>query len=230
MRCLMLILAMLAGDVYGMESDQPLISGLRLQLPAVVEEGDQVPLRIGFEAALDADEYLQEIHVRAPLNPQPGVVSFELSAEVMPIRLATRIRLSQSQRVEAWALSSKGRRWQTAVDVRVALSGCLTGVAPAAGVLRMQGARVSVPVAGLGGEIKAQVRHPMENGFRDGVRDFSIIPSRVASLTVMRSELPLLTVRFHAGAAANPYVSFWLQDSHGLKFIWQDIEGRELHR
>lgn len=230
MRCLILMVAMWAGVAFGAEPDQPQASGLTLQLPAVIEDGAQVPLRIGFEAELDTDEYLQEIHVQAPLNPQPGVVSFELSAEVMPVQLATRIRLSQSQRVEAWALSNKGRRWQTDVDVRVALSGCLTGLAPASDALAMQGARVALPVAGLGGEVKAQVRHPMENGFRDGVRDVTITPSRVRSLRVMRGSSPVISVRFHAGAAANPYVGFWLQDSHDLRFVWQDLEGRELRR
>lgn len=227
MRHWIALLLLLANPALG--GEPVLMQGLRVQLPAVIEDGAQVPLRIAFDQRLDPGEYLKTIQVQAPLNPEPDVIRFEFLQAVVPIRLATRIRLSESQPVVIRAQSNTGRQWQTEVKVRVALSGCLTGPAPAAEVMTMHTPRVAMPDAGRAGEVRAQVRHPMENGFRNGVRDHDITPSRVQTLSISRASSALAVVRFHAGTAANPYVSLWLNDSRDLTFSWQDLQGLELH-
>ncbi len=221
------LLLLLANPALGCES--VLMQGLTVRLPAVIEDGAQVPLRIAFDERLDPGEYLKTIQVQAPLNPEPDVIRFEFLQAVVPIRLATRIRLSESQRVVIRAQSNTGRQWQTEVQVRVALSGCLTGPAPAAETMTMHTPRVAIPDAGQAGEVRAQVRHPMENGFRNGMRDHDITPSRVQTLSISRASSPLAVVQFYAGTAANPYVSLWLNDSRDLTFSWQDLQGLELH-
>ncbi|MGD9860159.1 MAG: thiosulfate oxidation carrier protein SoxY [Marinobacterium sp.] len=221
------LLLLLANPALG--GEPVLMQGLKVQLPAVIEDGAQVPLRIAFDERLDPGEYLKTIQVQAPLNPEPDVIRFEFLQAVVPIRLATRIRLSESQRVVIRAQSNTGRQWQTEVQVRVALSGCLTGPAPAAETMTMHTPRVAMPDAGGAGEVRAQVRHPMENGFRNGVRDHAITPNRVQTLSISRASSPLAVVQFHAGTASNPYVSFWLNDSRDLTFSWQDLQGLELH-
>lgn len=227
MRRWIALMLLLANPALG---DEPvLMQGLRVQLPAVIEDGAQVPLRIAFDQRLDPGEYLKTIQVQAPLNPEPDVISFEFLQAVVPIRLATRIRLSESQLVVIRAQSNTGRQWQTEVQVRVALSGCLTGPAPAAETMTMHTPRVAMPDAGQAGEVRAQVRHPMENGFRNGVRDHAITPNRVQTLSISRASSPLAVVQFHAGTASNPYVSIWLNDSRDLTFSWQDLQGLELH-
>ncbi|MET3999716.1 thiosulfate oxidation carrier protein SoxY [Marinobacterium sp. MBR-109] len=228
MRSWILLIVLFANLATGSESVPP--HGLRVQLPAVIEDGAQVPLRIAFDERLDPGEYLKTIQVQAPLNPEPDVISFEFLQAVTPIRLATRIRLSESQPVTIRAQSSTGRQWQTEVQVRVALSGCLTGPAPSDKGMTMHTPRVAIPGAGQAGEVRAQVRHPMENGFRNGVRNHAIAPNRVQTLSISRASSPLVMVQFHAGTAANPYVSIWLNNSHDLTFSWQDLQGRELHR
>lgn len=227
MRRWIALMLLLANPALG---DEPvLMQGLKVQLPAVIEDGAQVPLRIAFDERLDPGEYLKTIQVQAPLNPEPDVIRFEFLQAVVPIRLATRIRLSESQRVVIRAQSNTGRQWQTEVQVRVALSGCLTGPAPAAETMTMHTPRVAMPDAGGAGEVRAQVRHPMENGFRNGVRDHAITPNRVQTLSISRASSPLAVVQFHAGTASNPYVSLWLNDSRDLTFSWQDLQGLELH-
>lgn len=227
MRHWVALLLLLANPALG--GEPVLMQGLKVQLPAVIEDGAQVPLRIAFDERLDPGEYLKTIQVQAPLNPEPDVIRFEFLQAVVPIRLATRIRLSESQRVVIRAQSNTGRQWQTEVQVRVALSGCLTGPAPAAETMTMHAPRVAMPDAGGAGEVRVQVRHPMENGFRNGVRDHAITPNRVQTLSISRASSPLAVVQFHAGTASNPYVSLWLNDSRDLTFSWQDLQGLELH-
>ncbi len=227
MRSWILLIVLFANLAMGGESVPP--QGLRVQLPAVIEDGAQVPLRIAFEERFEAGEYLKTVEVQAPLNPEPDVIRFEFLQAVTPIRLATRIRLSESQPVTIRAQSSTGRQWQTEVQVRVALSGCLTGPVLSDEGVTMHTPRVAMPDAGRAGEVRAQVRHPMENGFRNGVRDHAIAPNRVQTLSISRASSPLAVVQFHAGTAANPYVSIWLNDSHDLTFSWQDLQGLELH-
>lgn len=219
----LLLLSLIATSAQGTVERQ---TELSVQLPRVIEDGAQVPLRIQFDAPMSAGEYLHRLDVLAAHNPEPAVISFEFMQAVMPVRLATRIRLRASQRVKVIARSTTGRVWQTDVDVRVALSGCLTGPVPQAAELQMHSPRVAMPEAGLAGEVRTQIRHPMENGYRDGVRDPSIQPSRVQYLHVSRANQPLMSAEFHAGMAAHPYVSLWLNDTRALSFSWEDLDGR----
>lgn len=227
MRNWMVLSMLFANLVFGGEPEP--LQGLKVQLPAVVEDGAQVPLRITFDQPLEPGEYVETLQVQAPHNPEPDVISVEYLQAITPVRLATRIRLSESQLVTIRAQSNTGRHWQTDVPVRVALSGCLTGPAPAAETMKMHTPRVAVPDGGMSGEVRAQVRHPMENGFRNGIREHAIAPSRVQRLSISHVTSPLVVVTFHAGTAANPYVSLWLNDSRDLTFIWQDLQGEELH-
>jgi len=218
-----LLLSLIVAPVCGAAEDQ---KGLRVQLPGLIEDGAQVPLRIHFDAPMSPGEYLQRLDVLAEQNPEPAVIGFEFMQAVMPVRLATRIRLRESQRVRVIARSSTGRIWHTDVDVRVAVSGCLMGPVPQAAELQMHSPRVAMPEAGQAGEVRTQIRHPMENGYRDGVRDHSISPSRVQYLHVSRANQPLMSAEFFAGMAAHPYVSLWLNDTRALSFSWEDLDGR----
>lgn len=220
----MLLLVWLCGAVWGSEgvASRPLV----VQLPELIEDGSQVPLRIRFSAVLEPDEYLERVQVLALGNPEPEVVSVRFFQPVAPLSLATRVRLSESQTVKVEAYSNQGRVWHTDTGVRVTESGCLTGPVLIGAETDMHSPRVAVPENGEAGEVRAQIRHPMESGFRNGVRDFSITPVRVESLHISRDSRPLIEVKFHSGMAANPYISVWLEDTRDLKFLWRDDRGR----
>ena len=226
MRYGLLLLAWLSGALWADEAQ--LSRALEVQLPELIEDGAQVPLRIRFAGALEPGEYLQQVQVLAPKNPEPEVVSFRFFQPVVPLGLATRIRLSQSQTVRVEAYSNQGRVWQTDAGVRISESGCLTGTALTGTETEMRSPRVALPPNGEAGEVRAQVRHPMESGLRNGIRDLSITPSRVTDLQLLRGSGLLLEARFHSGMAANPYVSIWLEDTRDLRFVWRDDRGRSL--
>lgn len=220
----LLLLAWLCGVLWG--GERAVAQPLQVQLPELIEDGAQVPLRIRFAALLEPDEYLERVRVLALGNPEPEVVQVRFFQPVMPLGLATRIRLSGSQTVRVEAYSSQGRVWQTDTGVRVSESGCLTGPVLTGAETDMHSPRVAVPENGGAGEVRAQIRHPMESGFRNGVRDFSITPARVESLHISRGSSPLIEMTFYSGMAANPYVSLWLEDTRELKFLWRDDRGR----
>ena len=96
-----------------------------LELPPLVENGNTVPLAIGVESAMTEAEHVRAIHVFTEKNPQPDVVSFRLGPRGGRARVATRIRLADTQTVTAVAELSDGSFWSASTTVVVTLAACL---------------------------------------------------------------------------------------------------------
>jgi len=84
-----------------------------------------VPLSVAVESPMTAADYVKAIHVFAERNPLPNVLSVYLGPRSGRARVATRVRLADTQTVLAIAQLSDGSFWSDSVNVVVTLSACL---------------------------------------------------------------------------------------------------------
>jgi sulfur-oxidizing protein SoxY len=99
--------------------------GIALRLPALAENGAQVPLAVVVDSPMTPESHVVSIHLFATRNPTPSVARFHLSPALARAEVQTRIRLAEDQRVVALAVMSDGRVRRAAAETRVATGGCL---------------------------------------------------------------------------------------------------------
>ena len=98
---------------------------VKLELPALVENGNVVPLTISVESPMTQTDFVEKIAVFNERNPQPQVAVFHLSPRAGKASVSTRVRLADSQRVLAIARMSDGSFWSHSVEVVVTLAACI---------------------------------------------------------------------------------------------------------
>jgi sulfur-oxidizing protein SoxY len=98
---------------------------VKLELPPLSENGNAVPLMVSVESAMTEAEHVRAIHLFTEKNPQPNVASFFLGPRAGRARVATRIRLADTQTVVAISELSDGSFWSGSADVVVTLAACL---------------------------------------------------------------------------------------------------------
>jgi sulfur-oxidizing protein SoxY len=98
---------------------------VKLELPPLSENGNTVPLTVSVESPMTPADHVRAIHVFTELNPQPDVVSFRLGPRSGRARVATRIRLANTQTVTAIGELSDGSFWSATAAVVVTLAACL---------------------------------------------------------------------------------------------------------
>src|SRR3954453_1781381 len=96
-----------------------------LDIPALVENGNAVPLTVSVESPMSEDDHVKAIHVFNEKNPQPHVISIALGARAGRAKVASRIKLADSQQVIAIAEMSDGSLWSGSADVIVTLAACV---------------------------------------------------------------------------------------------------------
>jgi sulfur-oxidizing protein SoxY len=96
-----------------------------LDIPPLIENGNTVPLTVSVESPMTAADHVKAIHVFTEKNPQPDVVAFHLGPRAGRAKVATRIRLANSQTVVAICELSNGTFWSDSADVVVTLAACL---------------------------------------------------------------------------------------------------------
>ena len=97
---------------------------VKLDLPEIAENGNTVPLTVSVESPMTDADHVESIHIFNQKNPQPYVAAFKLGPRTGKARVATRIRLADSQRVVAIARLNDGSFWSDSVDVIVTLAAC----------------------------------------------------------------------------------------------------------
>ena len=97
---------------------------VKLDLPPLIENGNAVPLTVDVPSPMTAD-HVRAIHVFTQKNPQPNVASFHLGPRAGRARVATRIRLADTQTVVAVCELSDGSFWSDGADIVVTLAACL---------------------------------------------------------------------------------------------------------
>jgi sulfur-oxidizing protein SoxY len=98
---------------------------VKLDLPPLIENGNAVPLTVTVESPMTEAQHVRAVHVFTEKNPQPNVVSFHLGPRAGRAKVATRIRLADSQSVVAICELSDGSFWSDSVGIVVTLAACL---------------------------------------------------------------------------------------------------------
>jgi sulfur-oxidizing protein SoxY len=97
---------------------------VKLDLPPLIDNGNVVALSVSVDNPMTPVDYVKAIHVFNEKNPQPNIVSVYLGPRAGRARIATRVRLADSQTVIAIAQLSDGSFWQTSQDVIVTIAAC----------------------------------------------------------------------------------------------------------
>ncbi len=91
--------------------------GVSVIAPEIAENGENVPVEIDAPGAV-------AIMVLAPGNPTPRVVDARFGEASGAPRLATRLRLGETQEVTAYAKMADGSYKRGKSEVRVTIGGC----------------------------------------------------------------------------------------------------------
>jgi sulfur-oxidizing protein SoxY len=101
---------------------------VQLDVPPVVENGNTVSLVVAVDSPMSATDYVKAIHIFNEKNPQPYVIAVHVGPRAGKAKIATRIRLADSQTLTAIAEMSDGTFWSATADVVVTLAACVEGI------------------------------------------------------------------------------------------------------
>ena len=208
-----------------LDGAQPTVTGLTLELPLVSDDGAAVALTVA------ADRPVDVIHLFATRNPAPEIAVFRfLDAQVHP-RVATRVRLNESQRVIALARTADGHWLATSREIRITVSGCLAR-ADAPGADAEMTPRVRAPSRlgrGETAELLTMITHPMETGLREAADGTRVTRRLVSRFELSLADTPLFKAEFYAAVSANPFLRLqWAPTTPGeLQLRWVEDGGRE---
>lgn len=107
--------------------DRPLRDGtgvVRLDLPAIAENGALVPVTVEVASPMTASNYVKHIYVIADRNRIPVVARATLTPEAGQALIGATIRLGETGDVRAIAERSDGTLLQVKREVKVTISGC----------------------------------------------------------------------------------------------------------
>ena len=96
-----------------------------LDIPALVENGNSVSLRVTVESPMTPDDFVKTIAIFNERNPQPNVANFHLTPRSGRAEVSTRIRLGDSQTIVALAQLSDGSFWSDQAELVVTLPACV---------------------------------------------------------------------------------------------------------
>ncbi len=99
--------------------------GITIEIPALVENGNSVPLTVRAASPMTASDFVRRIGVFNQLNPQPYVATFFFSPRSGRAQVSTRIRLGDSQTIMAVAEMSDGSFRSASADLVVTLPACV---------------------------------------------------------------------------------------------------------
>jgi sulfur-oxidizing protein SoxY len=96
-----------------------------LEIPALVENGNSVPLTVKVDSPMIPQDHVKTIAVFNERNPQPNVALFYLNPRAGRAVVSTRIRLGDSQNIVAIAQLSDGTFWSGKAELIVTLPACV---------------------------------------------------------------------------------------------------------
>jgi sulfur-oxidizing protein SoxY len=99
--------------------------GIEVELPAIAENGNSVPLRIRVASPMTGADHVTAVHVFAERNPRPAVATFHFSPQSGRAEVTTRVRLAGTQRLTVIAALSGNRFRRREMDVLVTSAACL---------------------------------------------------------------------------------------------------------
>lgn len=212
-----------------LDGAEPETSGISLDIPSVSENGSNIPLTVSVDSPMSDADHVESIHLFAPDNPNPRIASFHLTPLSGKARIATRIRLNESQRVFAIARLNDGSYRLAMQEARVTVSGCLTN-ADTYDSSDLMKTRVRIPEtlgAGETGEVLTLINHPMETGLREDA-DGDVIPRRIIhSFSVELNGRTVMEADYNTSLSANPYLRFHIRPERSgtVVMTWEDDNG-----
>jgi sulfur-oxidizing protein SoxY len=104
---------------------RPITPGkVTLELPKLAENGAIVPVSVSVDSPMTEQSHVKRIYLFAEKNPLPRIVEFELGPHNGRARVASRIRIADSQHITAVAVMNDDSLWSAAVQVEVTVTGC----------------------------------------------------------------------------------------------------------
>lgn len=97
---------------------------IRLELPALAENGATVPFTITVDSPMTEENHVASIHIFAPKNPVVHVADFFFTPLSGRASVTSRMRLAESQEVVGVAVQSDGRAFLARKFVKVTIGGC----------------------------------------------------------------------------------------------------------
>lgn len=105
--------------------DGPLRQGrITLDIPALVENGNSVPLTVSVESPMTAADHVSAIHIFSPENPLPDISRFVLGPRCGKTEITTTIRLATTQLLHVVAVMSDGVRFLATAEIEVTTAAC----------------------------------------------------------------------------------------------------------
>ncbi len=103
---------------------KPMEGKIKLDLPAIAENGMVVPLTVDIDSPMTDADHVKAVHLFADGNPLPGVGTFRFTPASGKASVATRIRLAQTQEIICVAEMADGTVHMARQQVRVTIGGC----------------------------------------------------------------------------------------------------------
>lgn len=100
---------------------------LRLEVPALADNGQAVPMRLTMAGPFAPGPTVRAIHLFSEVNPVPEMAMFEFPFPPPKVEIDSRVRLAGSQRVVAVAVMSDGALFAAVAEVIVTIAACLDG-------------------------------------------------------------------------------------------------------
>lgn len=97
---------------------------VKLDVPPLIENGNSVVLSVSVDSPMTAADHVKAIHLFAPENPLPAMLSAYLGPRAGRARFTTRVRVAGSQTLVAIAQLSDGSFWSDSREVVVTLAAC----------------------------------------------------------------------------------------------------------
>ena len=105
--------------------DGPVSRGrVTLDIPALVENGNSVPLTIVVDSPMTPADHVRSLHIFSPENPLPDISRFVLGPRCGKAEVRTTIRLATTQVLHVVATMSDGSRWLETAEVEVTTAAC----------------------------------------------------------------------------------------------------------
>ena len=99
-------------------------TGLTLELPESIDNGDYVPVALGVDSPMTAENHVKAVHILSTANPRAAVATFRFTLLSGEARVTSRMRLAKTQDVVAVAELSDGSVLITRRKVDVKVGGC----------------------------------------------------------------------------------------------------------
>ena len=186
---------------------------LHIDLPPQFEYGTTVPLAVTVDSPMTEADHVRCVSVFATGNPFPDVARVHFTPANGRASVATRIRLNEGrQEVVAVAELRDGGAWLGRRTIEVAISGCSTETAVAAGYeMPRPEPRLKVPVEARRQEIveiRTMISHWMETGLRIDAAG-NPIPRRIINrMACLHGDEPIFAAELTPAIAANAYLRF----------------------